>query len=85
MRKRISFIFYLIISFIKEFFFIQLMAEIKQGDLLDIKIEFAGKKGDGVAKMNDYVIFVPNVKEGDDLNVKITKVLDNVAFAEVAK
>jgi predicted RNA-binding protein with TRAM domain len=61
------------------------MAEIKQGDLLDIKIEFAGKKGDGVAKMNDYVIFVPNVKEGDDLNVKITKVLDKVAFAEVAK
>ena len=61
------------------------MTEIKQGDLLDIKIEFVGKKGDGVAKMDDYVIFVPTGTEGDSLNVKITKVLDKVAFAEVVK
>ena len=61
------------------------MVEIKQGDLIDIKVEFVGKKGDGVAKVDDYVIFVPTRKEGDSLNVKIIKVLDKVAFAEVAK
>lgn len=61
------------------------MVEVKQGELIDIKIEFAGKKGDGVAKVDDYVIFVPTAKEGDSLNVKILKVLDKVAFAEIVK
>ena len=60
------------------------MAEIKAGDILDVKIEFCGKKGDGVAKVDDVVVFVPNVSEGDELKVKVEKVLNSVAFAEKA-
>ena len=50
---------------------------------LDVKIEAVGEKGDGVAKKDGFVLFVPNVKEGDYVRVKITKVLRKVGFAEV--
>ena len=53
------------------------------GEELDVKIEAVGEKGDGVAKKNGFVIFVPGVKEGQNVRVKITRVLRKVGFAEV--
>ncbi len=53
------------------------------GDELDLKIEAVGEKGDGVAKKDGFVLFIPNVKEGDYVRVKVTKVLRKVGFAEV--
>jgi len=61
------------------------MVEIKEGESLEVKIEFAGKKGDGIVKKDDFVIFVPNTKEGDSVKVKINKILNKVAFAEIEK
>ncbi len=52
------------------------------GDEIDVKIEAVGEKGDGVAKKDGFVLFIPNVKEGDYVRVKITKVLRKVGFAE---
>jgi predicted RNA-binding protein with TRAM domain len=57
--------------------------KISVGDTLDLKIETVGKKGDGLAKIDGFVIFVPGVKEGDNVKVKVTKVLTNVGFGEV--
>ena len=54
------------------------------GDELDVKIEAVGAKGDGIARKDGFVLFVPGVKEGDQVRVKITKVLRKVGFAEVA-
>ena len=59
-------------------------APVKVGDELDVKIEAVGEKGDGIAKKNGFVLFVPGVKEGDEVRIKITKVLRRVGFAEVA-
>ena len=56
---------------------------VKVGDELDVKIEAVGAKGDGIAKKEGFVIFVPGVKEGDEVRVRITKVLSKVSFAEV--
>ena len=42
-----------------------------------------GEKGDGVAKVKGFVLFVPNTKEGDEVKVRITRVLRKVGFAEV--
>jgi len=56
---------------------------INEGDILDVKIESTGAKGDGIAKINNFVIIVPNVREGDEVKVKITRVLNKMAFAEV--
>lgn len=58
-------------------------APVKVGDELDVKIEAVGEKGDGIAKKNGFVLFVPGVKEGDEVKIKVTKVLRKVGFAEV--
>ena len=56
---------------------------INVGDTFDVKIEAVGEKGDGIAKKNGFVIFVPKTKEGQEVKVKITKVMRNFGFAEV--
>ena len=58
-------------------------APVNVGDELELKIEAVGEKGDGIAKIKGFVIFVPNTKEGDVVKVKITKVLRKVGFGEV--
>lgn len=55
---------------------------INVGDIIDLKIEAIGSKGDGLAKVNGLVIFVPDTTEGEKVKVKITKRLEKVAFAE---
>lgn len=58
-------------------------APINVGEELDVTIEAVGEKGDGMAKVKGFVIFVPNTKEGDNVRIKVTRVLKNVGFAEV--
>jgi len=59
------------------------LAPVNEGDEIEVKIETVGKKGDGIAKRDGFVLFVPNTKEGDEVKIKITRVLRNVGFAEV--
>ncbi len=56
---------------------------VKVGEELDVKIEAVGEKGDGIAKKNGFVLFVPNVQNGDEVRIRVTKVLRKVGFAEV--
>lgn len=58
-------------------------APVNIGDELDVKIEAVGEKGDGIAKKDGFVLFVPGVKEGDEVRIRVTKVLRKVGFAEV--
>ncbi|HLC56532.1 MAG TPA: TRAM domain-containing protein [Candidatus Nanoarchaeia archaeon] len=58
-------------------------APVNVGQEIDVKIEAVGEKGDGIAKIKGFVIFVPNVKAGDEVKIKITKVLRKVGFGEV--
>ena len=58
-------------------------APVNVGDELDVKIEAVGEKGDGIAKKDGFVLFVPNAKEGQEVRIKVTKVLRKVGFAEV--
>jgi len=64
--------------------FRQKFAPVKVGDELDVKIEAVGEKGDGIAKKEGFVLFVPNTKEGQEVRIRVTRVLRNVGFAEVA-
>ncbi len=52
------------------------------GEELDVSIEAVGEKGDGVAKKQGYVIFVPGTKAGETCRIRVTRTLKNVAFAE---
>lgn len=58
-------------------------APVNVGDEIELKIEAVGEKGDGIAKVKGFVIFVPGVKQGETVNVRITKVLRKVGFGEV--
>ncbi|MFA5141553.1 MAG: TRAM domain-containing protein [Candidatus Woesearchaeota archaeon] len=60
------------------------VAPVKVGDELDVKIEAVGEKGDGLVKVKGFVLFVSGVKEGDEVRIRITRVLSKVGFAEVA-
>lgn len=59
-------------------------APVKVGDELDVKIEAVGEKGDGIAKKDGFVLFVPGTKQGDEVKVRVTRVLQKVGFAEIA-
>ena len=58
-------------------------APVNVGDELDVKIEAVGEKGDGIAKKDGFVLFVPNTSQGDQVRIKVKKVLSKVGFAEV--
>jgi len=58
-------------------------APVKVGDELDVKIESVGAKGDGVARVKGFVLFVPGTQEGQEVKVRVTRVLRKVGFAEV--
>ena len=58
-------------------------APVKVGDELTVKIEAVGEKGDGIAKKDGFVLFVPSAKQGDEVKIRVTRVLQKVGFAEV--
>ncbi|OFV67296.1 deoxyribonuclease [Methanosarcinales archaeon] len=60
-------------------------APIDEGDVLDVKIESIGREGDGIAKIEGFVVFVPQTKIGDEVQVRINKVTAKVAFGEVVE
>ncbi|MBW2967556.1 TRAM domain-containing protein [Candidatus Woesearchaeota archaeon] len=58
-------------------------APVKVGDEIDVRIEAVGEKGDGIARKRGFILFVPNTREGDEVRIRVTKVLRKVGFAEV--
>ena len=58
-------------------------APVKEGEIHQVNINSVGEKGDGIAKVKGFVLFVEGGKKGDYVKVKITKVLKNVGFAKI--
>jgi len=55
---------------------------VQVGEEREVTIEAVASKGDGIAKVEGFVIFVPNAKVGDKIKVKITDVKRTCAIAE---
>jgi len=55
------------------------------GEIREVKIEALGSGGDGIAKIEGFVVFVPGTNVNDVVKIRITKVLRKFAFAEVVK
>jgi predicted RNA-binding protein with TRAM domain len=55
---------------------------VKVNEVVEVEIQEVGKKGDGIARIHGFVIFVRNSKKGEHLKVKIIKVADRFAIAE---
>lgn len=58
-------------------------APVREGEEIDVLIESVGEKGDGIAKIKGFVIFVPNTKANEAVRIKVKKVLNKVGFGEV--
>jgi predicted RNA-binding protein with TRAM domain len=58
---------------------------IKIGDIIELKIDGTGSKGDGFGKIDNFVVMVPNTREGETVKVRITRVLRKMAFGELAE
>lgn len=56
---------------------------IKEGQTYNVKISSMGTRGDGMAKINGFCIFIPETNVGEKVNIKITKVLPKVGFGKV--
>ena len=60
-------------------------APVKEGEEHIVAVKAVGEKGDGIVRVAGFVIFVPDVKKGDYVKIKITKVLQNVGFGKVVE
>src|SRR3989344_5029083 len=55
---------------------------IKVGEEYDVEIKETGSKGDGIARINNFVVFVNGAKLGEKAHIKITDVRDRFAIGE---
>lgn len=58
-------------------------APVKEGEEYDVTISEVGSRGDGIARVKNFVVFVPNTKKGDSVKIKITQLKGRSAVGEV--
>jgi len=49
----------------------------------EAKIEDISRRGDGIAKIEGFIVFVPNTKQGEQVKFKITRVGNRFAVGEL--
>jgi len=54
--------------------------EIEAGQTYDFMIEDVGKKGDGIARKGNFIIYIPGTAKGSQVKARIEKVSGTVAF-----
>ena len=57
-------------------------APVEVGENYEVTIDAIAKEGDGIARVEGFVIFVPDTKVGDNVTIKVNKVMRKFAFAE---
>lgn len=55
---------------------------VKENQEMEVLIDDIGSKGDGIARIERYLIFVPRGKMGERVKVKIRSVSETFAVAE---
>nr|WP_319372807.1 TRAM domain-containing protein [uncultured Methanobacterium sp.] len=58
---------------------------ISEGEEYDVKIEDLGRDGDGITRIEGFVVFVSGAKVGDEVKIKVNSVRRNFGFAEVVE
>ncbi len=56
---------------------------VAEGDVVELEIEDLGSKGDGIARVEGFVIFVPGGEVDETYDVEITSVGRKFAFGEI--
>ena len=52
------------------------------GEEYDVEISEVGSKGDGIARVKNFVVFVNGTKQGEKAHIKITSVSNRFAIGE---
>ncbi len=60
-------------------------APLVEGKVYELMIQDIGKKGDGIAKLDKYIIYVPGTAKGAIVKVYIEKIAGSVAFGRVSR
>lgn len=55
---------------------------VKENDEIEVVIDDIGSRGDGIARIRGYMIFVPQSRVGERVKVRILSVNGNFAIAE---
>jgi predicted RNA-binding protein with TRAM domain len=56
---------------------------VEVGKEYDVDIQETSRRGEGIARIQGLVIFVPNAKSGDHVRIKVTRISSRFAEAEV--
>ena len=57
----------------------------KKNDIINVDIIDIGSNGEGVAKVDDIVVFIPFALLGENVDIHILKVNKKIAFAKIKK
>ncbi|MCX6668403.1 MAG: TRAM domain-containing protein [Methanothrix sp.] len=55
-------------------------APVEVGKEYDVKIEDIAREGDGIARVEGFVIFVPETQVGDQVKIQVDKVMRRFAI-----
>jgi predicted RNA-binding protein with TRAM domain len=58
---------------------------VEEGEVYDVTIQDIARQGDGIARIEGFVIFVPGTKVGDEVRIKVERVLPKFAFASIVE
>lgn len=56
---------------------------VKEGDVIEVDVVEKSRRGDGVAKVEGFIVFVPGAEPGQHVKVQIEKVGDTYAIAKI--
>jgi len=66
----------------KTFRKIRLPVPVKINEEYDVEVKEIGSKGDGVARIKNFVVFIPGAKKGEKARIKIKSVRERFAIGE---
>jgi len=58
---------------------------VKVGEEYDVEITEIGSKGDGIARIRNFVVFVPGSKKGEKRHIRIREVRSKFAIGEISE
>jgi len=61
------------------------LVPVEEGEVYDVTIQDVARQGDGIARIEGFVIFVPGTKVGDEVQIKVERVLPKFAFASLVE
>ncbi|MDD3042949.1 MAG: TRAM domain-containing protein [Methanosarcinaceae archaeon] len=58
---------------------------VEEGEVYDVTIQDIARQGDGIARIEGFVVFVPGTSVGDEVQIKVERVLPKFAFGSLVE